>query len=564
MADVTKSDDDDDFTPLYSGEEEVEEVAGSNEIVPSTPSANEHADDGAPQPGSDVSSLRTQVWFITNHKGFKGNKIALTKALFNYIWQQEVQEAKGTFIHSTPEGRNYLYSGATKRLYEIGLRNKQFTAYMWYRYGLPRTEPISQWLSDAFDDYCTMRGLLRTVHRWVHYDKRRNVLYISRYDGTCWRSSGTGWTIVNNGTECIFLDDDGGSHCPGVSIGDHGILLDRLVNGLEYVPATQSGLTPEQQRCAFAVWLFLIAFPDLMPTKPMLLIEGEPGSGKTVAPQLVQAVTHGRVKTRLVAKNDEKDFAVHILRSPIAHIDNVDNFVDWLQDALCAYATGGEWPRRKLWTDDDEYVIRPQSFIVISSANPVTFKREDVADRCLILRLRRRSQFTAPTFLQSRIENERPELLGEWLWYLDKIIAEIAGTHSVQADGEHRMADLTALARCIGRVIGYTDGDVDGMLHAMSSEREAFSAEGDTVVELLDRWLETRGNNGRQVTTAELHRELGEVAATNKINFKLTPNSLAQKLVRSKAVGSRYLITHIGMRGTSKVYTISPIATEVI
>jgi hypothetical protein len=287
----------------------------------------------------------------------------------------------------------------------------------------------------------------------------------------------------------------------------------------------------------------------------MLLCEGERGSGKSVAVQLIQRVIHGEQKTHQVSKNDEKDFGVKILRSPICLLDNMDNFVDWLQDTLAAFTTGEGWTRRKLFTDDQEVKVQPQGFIAITTRNPITFKRDDIADRCVILRLERREDNQALSLLFRRVFDERAVLFGEWLWYLNEIVKEIrAGTLTKHAQkSRHRLADFAALAHVIGKVIGASYDEVSEMLTAMQAERDVLVTEGDPLVDLLDRWLENTNNVGKAVTAAELHRDLSNIAKQFNRSFYKSPATLAQKL-RVHTLQKQFDVRVVGQRGNAKLY----------
>jgi hypothetical protein len=502
-----------------------------------------------------VALSRFRIWDIRHDKRL-GSKDVMIRAIFNFIWATEIQRGGGNLVLSTPENRCYLLSGLTQQLYEISLRDDNFTAYLWYRYGLLDTEQVTKHTGSSLKSYCRILGRKREMRRFTFFDERTNSLYVSKYDGTCWKLDGETFETVSNGTGyALFIDDDGGVPVEDPVVGNHGELLPMLVGNVQFVESTQGGMTPAQQRLMLATWLFAIAFPELMPAKPMLLCEGEKGSGKSLAVQLIQRVVHGKQKTLSVGKSDEKDFGVHILRSPICLLDNMDSFVDWLQDTLARYVTGDGWTRRKLYTDDQQVEVKPESFLAITSRNPISFKRDDIADRCIILRMERRTSNTPLSVLFKKVREERESLFGEWLWFLNEIVREIrAGTLDAYAEkSPHRLADFAALAHVIGKVLGETDETVDEMLDAMEAEREALITEGDPLLDLLDRWLENQNNVGRQVVVNDLHKELSEIGKQYNRPFFKSPSTLAQKL-RGQSLQKQFDARIVGTRGNAKIY----------
>lgn len=343
---------------------------------------------------------------------------------------------------------------------------------------------------------------------------------------------------IRNGEEDVFfLDDDGGLPV-APEVAPHGILFERLIDSVSFMDEGLGGITAEQMRRMMIVWMFALAFPDLMPTKPLLIVEGAPGSGKSAFTQLVQLAILGDRKPIVLSRNREDDFPVLLLRSPICVFDNQDSYVDWIPDAVCAYTTTGQFPRRKLFTDAEEYTLKPHAFIAVASKNPASYRREDTADRVLVARLARRDTngkgFVRLAALIDEIRSLRPQLFGEYLYYVNQIVAEIrAGAISVQQDESFRMADYAALARAVSKVLQWPDNAVEEMLQGIRNEQSAFFAEGDPICELLNLWLVRKAfgksNIGRLINLQDLHSELAAIAENKKIPF-YKPHALMQKL----------------------------------
>lgn len=474
------------------------------------------------------------TWAIRRVKGTTPDEIG--RSLFNYVWQQEALSG-ACFLKALPEKRLLLFSGRSHRAYELSSQNTELLGYLFEHYGILQSEGCTRHVIDGLKAYCAARGAEREVRRWCYYSTHDQLLYVSRYDGTMWRIDGATLDIVNNGDGILFADDDGGrAGADAGDIGPNNVLLSTLVDGLQYVETTAGGVSAASQQLALSIWLFAVAFPDLLPTKPMLLVEGDRGSGKSLSVQLISRAIHGKSHTCIVGEQDEKDFGVQLLRKPICLLDNTDSFVKWMQNALCSYATNGEWTKRKLYSDDNEYVLRPHSFIAIASMNPVTFERPDVADRCLILRLERRAQNVPSAVLIDQVEFARPQLLGEWLYYLHLIVGAIragrlaeVGQHS-QTAAFHRMADFAFLAHVIGGVLGYGTEDVDLMLDGVQAERDVLAQTHDPLHDLLDRWIENESNIGRQVRASELHSELASIAVVTHRTYYRNPSTLIMKM----------------------------------
>ena len=155
----------------------------------------------------------------------------------------------------------------------------------------------------------------------------------------------------------------------------------------------------------------------------------------------------------------------------------------------------------------------------------------------MILRLERRSEFSSFKALVQNIKDDRPRLFGEYLWYLNRIIAVIRehGDALLSQDETHRMADFAALARVIGRVLDWPEGTVDDLMLALQGERDAFINEEDPLLDVLEKWIAYRprggvGNVGREINVTQLATELDTLAQAMQIPWKHTQRTIAQKI----------------------------------
>ncbi len=791
--------------------------------------------------------------------------------IWNAILEAEISTGT-TFMLSMPDASPYISINMTREIFRIprsGRGGDDFLAYLNRRYGLNESEPITRYVLGEFRNYAIKHGSHVELRRFSMF--KAQTVYLSGYNGMMWRVDGQEIMPLQNGDDDVFfVDDDGGKHVDP-EVGEHGLLFNRLIDEISFAESGMGGITAEQMRRTYAIWIFALAFPDLLPTKPLLILEGMPGSGKclglgtpvlyfdgtvkpvedicvgdllmgpdsrprrvlslsrghdqmfriipvkgqpwtcnsshiltlvsshsktgelidipvqdylnktarfrldrkqftvgvdfpehsstppidpyflgvwygdgtkdlksvtiskpdpeirqavmniavawnlkvreftntsgcpgfaitsgeahgkrnrnplldalrhvvglgeifptryltgsrkeraeflaglldtdgyydkgcyeiiqkrkgfadgicflaqslglracltskyikgydlpywrvsisgemsflplrierkkpkqrrqikdvtrtaiTVEPigmgeyagftldgdgrfllgdftvthnssavQLLQIALMGETKPIILSRNKEDDFGVILLRSPICVFDNLDAYVEWVPDAICAYTTAGKWTRRKLFTDAEEITLKPHAFIAVASKNPASFRREDVADRCLILRLERRTQFLSFQGLEADVRWLRPQIFGEYLHYINLIVAEIRAGGLGEVIGEsHRMADYAAFGRVVAKILGWENGAVDDLLEALRGEQAAFISEEDPLSELLDKWLSLRTKNGpsnigRHIDLFTLHKELESISQINGITYYKSARTLAQKL----------------------------------
>lgn len=426
-----------------------------------------------------------------------------------------------TFLRTASDAEPYLFEGTTRRLIRIHERSEEALAYLWDRYGLNSKDAFTPLIASNLKNFILTRGWIREGRRYAAYSPAQKTLWLSRYVGSAWRIDGSSIDSVWNGRDVFFVDDDGGRPWPDHRMPEIPAEVDpknspllKLLTGINFVAESPSGMSPDDQRRALSAWIFSAAFPDLLPTKPLLLVEGAQGSGKSMAIKLIQHVIHGRPRPMILDKDRPDDFPIQLLRSmPIAHFDNVDSYIEWLPDKLAAYVTDGKFPKRKLYTDTGEVVIQPQSLVAVATKNPVSFRREDIPDRAVIIRLDRRDGFNDEATFFREIEARSPELYGEWLYWLNRIVArlrEIGGAPKVHS--ALRMADFAGILDVVGSVLGWTDTEMQSTIDGMLREQLVFAGETDPVPDLIDRWLVDTKNHGRTIDASDLMNQLNAIA----------------------------------------------------
>ena len=469
--------------------------------------------------GLSARQKRLDVWnAIIKSEIELGTQFIVTKtdrAIYVVLWNDQV-------LPLPPEGRG------GDRVY----------SYLHAMYGIEITDATAKSVYALMRVYAFNHGIEVELRRFSAYKTKEHISYLSSYDGRMWRLDGNEIVRVPAGENSVFfIDDDRGSSVEP-DIQPHGLLFQHLASP-NFTELSIGGSTPLHQQRVLIAWMFALAFPDLIPNKPVIMLEGAQGSGKTLCILLIQLALMGRGKAMGFSANQEADFGVLLLRSPIALLDNMDSYIPWVADSVCRYVTEGEFPKRKLYSDDEEIAIKPDSFLAVASKNPSSFRREDTVDRLLVLRLDRRTEFARVSKLKEMIANERPKLLGEYLYYVNKIVAAIRdGAYDEAVIETHRMADFAAFLRVVGTVLGWPDDETQEVLDSLQNERDAFGGEEDPLAELIHFWLNYRPKGHRssvwrEVTIHELYVELQHCAGPLQIDFVSTyksPRVLAQRI----------------------------------
>jgi hypothetical protein len=421
--------------------------------------------------------------------------------------------ATGKFF-DTPEGAFYFMEGENPRLFSIGM-DVALAAIIHDRYGInPAEEREFKHIIKALEIEAEQRGEKTTVRRLFHYDLENRSLYVSRFDGKMYRLDGETITEIPNGADGVFFWDDPSwePYEPVPGPQGRGLFVNSIIRSANFC---ESGdLQRSDQQWIFFVWCIAQFFGSLHPTKPLLLISGEKGGGKTLCLRKWLKLLFGSSGNVTGLERGKPDgFVAAVCSSPIVVFDNVDEHVGWLPDHLAQLATGIKFKRRKLYTTNESVEFQPQCFVALTARTSKFINgRDDVLDRTLVLHTDRRQEFSPENDQLQTIAANRNGLWCELLRCLNRIVGYLKGNENHAPKIEFRMADFAAFALSIARFEGREEV-ARSILKKMDSERTDILLADEPIAAYLDKWLEDAQNHNRKVNTAELNKELSWLAA---------------------------------------------------
>jgi len=396
------------------------------------------------------------------------------------------------------------------------------------------------------------------VHSFSHYCRKTNALYLFDQDKHVYRITTQAIERFPNGIDSIlFFNRTGSKTFELTSLDIHPVSTlfnDLLLSPLEF---SESALSPEEFRLILHLWFLNMFFPDLSPTKPILAVIGDHGSGKTTFMRSIGIALTGSTFQVTQLPNEARSFDVLLANSHYVAIDNADSRVRWLEDRLAIAATGGAVKVRRLYSDSDLCELEITANLAISSRTP-QFRRPDIADRCLIIPLEQIDVFRPETVIQGEIIVNRNAILTELVFQLQQVLRALEEQNEAEYQSHFRMADFASFSLKIASYVGKQDQMAD-ILERLSVKQEEFAAEGEPLIDLLEFWLRNPGNDNRPIEAADLYSELSVIAKDIQINFSYIKGSrsLAQKLgCLSRSHGHNLIIQRTTGAGRKGLWSI--------
>jgi hypothetical protein len=314
---------------------------------------------------------------------------------------------------------------------------------------------------------CYANGLIAEIHQLAHFDRKTRTAYVSMMDGAYMlKLTGEGNPIrVPNGTDGVFFLEDA-TWEPwkltvkpimddlGIVIGvshEEGIASKYLVEPIEFVDT--EFLSKDEQRWLFMMWLRTLMM-DLS-EKPLLLIYGEHGSGKTTSLQLVKKALFGRnADVNKVSRED--DFVAGVTNAPLFVLDNADDFTEkWFGDTLASVATGISFTRRMLYTTNTEVRYPARAWIAVTSRTARFIdNRPDIADRFLVFSTARpKGKFKGRDVVFDEIAENRNKILTDLVFQIQEYVGRWRAGEDAE-ESTFRMASFGAAVKRFASILG--------------------------------------------------------------------------------------------------------------
>lgn len=450
----------------------------------------------------------------------------------------------GRFIKTPQQDLFFLYRD-TQKLYELG--TERWRAWL---YGLTSFSPAST-------NYITVDAACKTaimhhgdrteVVRMAHYDTDTQTLRVSRFDGTVYVLDGDTIEEEVNGDGPVLFDDFQiwEPYTPDFSgsVYSSGSCLEWLTRS---VPNWDDKKDVQAQ--ALHAWILSTFFSELCPPKPLLVMLGEKGSGKSMTLRVTLRLLFGQWAQISGVPDKPDGFVAAASHYHIYVLDNLDSMTAWLRDKLARITSGGIDEYRKLYTSNELGTVSYRCWLAITARTPDTLRRDDLTDRLLfgkVARLPANQRKSERAFLEEA-QSIRNAWWGDVLTMLNRIIAELREGDTPKVS-PLRLADWEILGRVISRA-NNKEAEWTKVVRSLLRTQAEFLAENDVVVEAVVAWIDSSALNiGREVSARDLYNEARDALWPSSSPDRDWPKSVNWFGRRISNV-KEYLVLNYGMK----------------
>jgi len=255
---------------------------------------------------------------------------------------------------------------------------------------------------------------------------------------------------------------------------------------------------------------------------PALVLNGEQGTGKSVAAELLRSLIDPNSAPLRSLPRKELDLMISAKNQWVLSWDNISSISHNISDALCRIATGGGQACRQLYTDDDESIIRVSRPQIINGIGDL-LHNSDLIDRSIFVELERIRDHQRKPLDEIRrdFETFKPQILGG---LLDAASEALAKYDSVKSNQWPRMANFAKWVTAAEGKLHLPDGQT--FLAAYNYNRQGahqLAIEGsEFAITLIDV---CRDDGGFNATAGDVLDKVNAKASEAAIRSKYWPTT---------------------------------------
>jgi hypothetical protein len=319
------------------------------------------------------------------------------------------------------------------------------------------------------------------------------VLYYELRPGKVVRVGSGGWTFEAK-PPVLFRRYANLKALPDPETGGSLDVLDGLVN-----------LKSERDRRLFKA--YVVTLPLEHVGRPIFNASGAMGSGKTTIQRLIKRLLDPTAPETV--RFDPRDFLQKAMHAYIVMLDNQNTIPEWTADTLCRLVTGEADSKRRLYADDEDFIIELRRAALLNGINVPT-DRGDVLDRSLVVELERipDGERKSEEQIWELFAREHPALLGSLFNVLSRAIAL---KPSIKLSRRPRLADWGEYAAAVYEIMGWGAEtflrDWDEVVRVQNQA----TLDGSPVAQAIIKFMEDKEEY--TATSSEMHSKLKVVAA---------------------------------------------------
>ena len=257
---------------------------------------------------------------------------------------------------------------------------------------------------------------------------------------------------------------------------------------------------PPQYRLLVIAWLCDCLRPNT--PYPILEILGEQGSAKSTTQAMLRRLIDPNACDLRSAPKQCEDLFVAARSNHLLCYENLSHLSPPIQDSMCVISTGGGHATRKLYTNDEEAVLKAKRPIVVNGISAI-LTAQDVLDRAVSIELPPITDRRDVAKLNCEFDECRGAILGGLLDVFAKALG-LLPTVSIPPNERPRLNEFAYLGIAIEQAMGELAGTFMHQFDEQKANALGRSLESSPVAGAFIQWFEATGRAIREMTAGDI------------------------------------------------------------
>ncbi|MCQ2739272.1 MAG: hypothetical protein MJ237_03480 [bacterium] len=450
----------------------------------------------------------------------------------------------------------YLFLKDEKQLIALTEDSREFKNLL-TKWGINASETLFKYVKEELYVHCAEHATDVNIHKFAYFNSENYALYIYNASNSILKVTENSVTTIENGDEGVLFEE----------LNDYTpfklVDFDKGKNYLsEYLIKNLNLESDEYNIDVFKlveIWFYSLFFESIMPTKPIFVLIGEKGSGKTSFLRRSGQILMGEKFNVTSITSDYKNLITLITNNYFVVIDNLDSPTTQINDTLARISTGQVIKIRDYYTTNQQVDFEAKCFVALTSRKP-HFTRDDVSDRLICVFLKRFESFESENKLKANTSKKRDEIMSYIISQVQIIISNLKKNKGKIFKTSFRMADFAEFAFKMASSEKEIK-QLEDMFSSLSRQQKDFAIRDDIVYIILKEIVGEKWNQGTKFSTTSLlekFRNKAEELGLERIfnSLYINPKSLTSHLMNIKDnISNEIIIDRQKAHGNAYVYS---------
>ena len=355
-------------------------------------------------------------------------------------------------VNKEASGSAGLICLQTGDIYPISIKSQLLSAFMFENFGINSASAEYKYLMSVLSHSC-FTNIETTIYKHFQYDSRVGILSLPMNKRTLVSCTEEVVGQIPNGTSGFFIKPFATfsefNYYHGNDEGEEGAYISKyLFRDINCSDKANWCLSKAEAAFLLEIIFYFIPFTNSMATRPILIIHGPKGSGKSSLLKRIGIAHFGPKFSLSLMPRSRRDLETEFENNIFCCFDNVDRDQRKSQrDALAAISTDAGFRARKLYSDSDQMSYSPRPLIAITTRNPAfSADDDDIVNRSIIINLETLKDLIPENDLVSQVIKNRNKILSEMVNKMPAVISALKTESPTIPDKSFRMADFGTFA----------------------------------------------------------------------------------------------------------------------